>query len=108
MPLRFCALLRVAVNVTNCTFGAGVFLYPKQLVLVGLGPGIAIVCALVVLLAFSLHVLKAYLYAAGVTTFDLTGGKGKSNIARHLIGLLESKQATEALWSAAAGKLELR
>jgi len=58
--------------------------------------------------ALTSHVLKQYLFAAGFTLFDLVGGQGKIDIARHLVGHLESKQATEARWSAAAGKLELR
>ena len=58
--------------------------------------------------ALTSHVLKQYLFAAGFTLFDLadSAGKGKADIARHLVGHLESMQATEAQWSTAAGKLE--
>ena len=51
-------------------------------------------------------VLKQYLFAAGFTLFDLVGGQGKIDIARHLARFLEWMQATEAQWSTAAGKLE--
>ena len=59
--------------------------------------------------ALTAHVLQQYLFAAGFTLFDLaaSAGKGKADIARHLVGHLESKGATEALWSTAAGTLEL-
>lgn len=56
--------------------------------------------------ALTSHVLLQYVYAAGFTPLDLTGGKAKSELARHLVGFLESKQATEAQWSTAAGTLE--
>ena len=58
--------------------------------------------------ALTSQVLKAYVFAAGFTLFGVVGGQGKSNLARRLVGFLESKGVTEAQWSAAAGKLELR
>jgi hypothetical protein len=58
--------------------------------------------------ALTSHVLLQYVYTAGFKPLDLAGGKAKSDLARHLVGFLESKKATEAQWSAAAAKLEPR
>lgn len=57
-------LLRVAANITNCAFGTGFFLLPKQLVQNGVASGVAAMLVLVVILAFSLHILNVALTRA--------------------------------------------